>query len=299
MLPRLHFPSCASSCILGSIEYLRSSVSLALVALCAVLDSQAVGVLFTCCQPFYLRLLLTFGLMDASYHAKLTTAKGFLTSMILMPEGALQIQDSEVNAAYRWWFIPQSVQLVLVFDFAMGSRPRECMCLDWTESNFWVDKHGNYLLLLSQTGWAMDPVFRTSLPRSGMDAFEKQPTAAFHWLTGKTFREFIVGFADGRCAYYGSGHRWTQPHGSFRTLVLGDRTYLLVNFHYLGEKPNDAVKVFEMAEGAYYRPVDSYKQRHTFVRLLREHSRGDIIVSLEDFEPLKMPKVVVLPFVNY
>ena len=242
---------------------------------------------------------LTFGFMEASYNAKLTTVKGFLMSMILLPEGALQIQDSEANADYRWWFNQKSVQLVLLFDYAMGRRPREILCLSWIESNLWVDTHGNYLLLLSQTGWVMDALLRISLPRSGMDVFEQQPTAAFHWMTGKKFREFIVGFADGRCAYYGSGHRWTQPHGSFRIVVLGDRTYLLVNFQYLGETPNDPVKVFEMAEGAYYRPVDSYKQRNTFVRLLRENSKGDIIVSLEEFEPLKMPKVVVLPFVNF
>lgn len=237
--------------------------------------------------------------MEGSFNAKLTTAKGFLVSMTLLPDGALQIQDSEANAAYRWWFIPESVQLVLLFDVAMGSRPREVLCVAWIESNLWVDKYGNYLLFLSQTGWAMDAALRTPLPRSGMDTFEEKPTAAFHWLTGKKFREFIVGFADGRCAYFGSGHRWTQPHGSLRLVVLGDRTYLLVNFQYLGETPNDPVKVFEMAEGAYYRPVCSYKQRNTFVRLLREHSRGDIIVSLEEFEPLKMPNVVVLPFVNY
>ena len=65
------------------------------------------------------------------------------------------------------------------------------MCMAWIESHLWGDKYGNYLLLLSQTGWAMGSLFRTSLPRSGMDAFEKQPTAAFHWLTGKTFRDVL------------------------------------------------------------------------------------------------------------
>lgn len=231
--------------------------------------------------------------------AKLTTANAFLMPVVLLEGGGLHLQDVEVNDAYRWWFIKESLQLILLFDYAMGRRPGHVLCLSWTESNLWADAQGNFLLFVSNTGWPMDTVLRMSLPRAGMDTFEQQPKVAFHWLTGKKHREFIVGFEDGRCAYYGAGAAWTQPHGTLRSVVLGDRRYLLVSFHYLGKTPTEPMNVFEMAEGVYYRPLSTYKQRNTLVRLLREHSRGDVIVSLETFEPLKMRNVAVLPFVSF
>lgn len=233
--------------------------------------------------------------MAAFLAAVLSAAGSFISSIRLFQDGTLRLEEGHYHAAFRWFFVPASCQLVLLLDYGLRKRPSIHLCLAWIDGKVWADDHGNYLVMISGTSWSMDAEFKVSAPLHKLPLDAGQPVLAFHWLSGKSQREFIVGFEDHSCAFYGLNEQWTIKHGACRLFYFDARSFLIVKFHYAADVDKARVSVFEKVDGAYFSPVKDLPQLQVFVKFLCDWNKSAAQRLVNSYERLSPPNVTVVP----
>lgn len=218
-----------------------------------------------------------------------------MMSLVLRQDGTVQVENGEANSAFRWLFVETSMQLVLLIDHAMRPRPLICLLLNWIDGNLWADPAGNYVVFASSTGWPVRTHLRSPVPLASLPSGQDVPVTAFHWLSGKRDREFIVGFQDGTCAYYGRDKQWTAKHGACRLIRFDAHAFLIVKFHYQAVMLSAYVSVFEKSDYECFLPVKEYSRLIVLNEFLT-HSNYTAASELVDaYEMTGMPDVAVLP----
>lgn len=217
-----------------------------------------------------------------------------MMSISLRPDGTVQVENGEVNGAFRWWFVEQSSQLVLVLDYAMRRRPGVCLAMNWLDGNLWADFAGNFLVMTSDRAWPVARNLRVCLPLALLPQGLPAPVSAYHWLSGKPDREFIVGFNDHTCAYFGRDERWTENHGVCRAFVVNERSFLIVKFHYQAVMQKAYVSVFEESDFAYFTPVKEYPRLCLLSEFLNQNNHHEALSLVNSFDMTRMPNVAVL-----
>lgn len=219
-----------------------------------------------------------------------------MMSLALRQDGTVRVENGEANSAYRWWFVETSMQLVLHIDLAMRPRPLTCVCFNWIDGQLWADSAGNYVVFASSTPWPVRTDLRFPVPLASLPCGQDGPvTGLFHWLSGKRDREFIVGFQDGTCAYYGRDKQWTAKHGACRFIRFDAHAFLIVKFHYQAVMHSACVSVFEKSDYECFLPVKEYSRLIVLNEFLT-HSNYPAAAELVDaYEMTSMPDVAVLP----
>lgn len=237
--------------------------------------------------------------MAAFFAAVLSAAGSFMSSIRLVHggihDGPLRFEDGDFHPAFRWFFVPSSCQLILLLDHGLRPRPTILLCLKWIDGKLWADADGNYLVLITDTLWQMAAEFRVSAPLHMLPPDAGRPVLSFHWLSGKSQREFIVGFEDGGCAFWGLDERWTVKHGACRLFCVDESVFLIVKFHFAADVDKARVSVFEKVKGAYFTPVKDLPQLHVLVKFLCDRNFYAEQQLVNSYERLNPPKVAVVP----
>lgn len=234
--------------------------------------------------------------MAAFLAAVLSAAGSFMTSIRLFLDGTLRLEECDHHdVAFCWLLVPKSCQLILLLDYGLRKRPRIHLCLAWIDGRVWADDQGNFLVMISQTSWPMDAEFRVSAPLHKLPPDAGRPVLVLHWLSGKSQREFIVGFEDDSCAFYGLNEQWTIKHGACRLVYFDARAFLIVKFHYAADVDKARVSVFEKVDGAYFTPVKDLPQLQVLVNFLRDSNYQAAQELVNAYERLKPPNVAVVP----
>lgn len=237
--------------------------------------------------------------MATCFWAYLSTKGAFMVSIALKYDGTLNLENGDGNKAFRWWYVPESCQLVLLFDYGMRDRPSVILALAWIEGKLWADQHGNYLVLATDTRWPLVTEFRVAVPLTMLPRELEAPVMAYHWLSGSRCREFIVGFQDHGCCFYGRDEQWTQKHGSCRLFRFDEKAFLIVKFHCTADMEKACVSVFEKVQSAYFVPVKEIVQLQGLTKFLTAHHLHEALGLLNSYDRLNMPKVAVLPVANF
>ena len=233
--------------------------------------------------------------MAAFLAAVLSAAGSFMSSSRLFHDGTLRLEGGDFHPAFRWWFVASSCQLVLLLDHGLRKRPTILLRLEWIDGKLWADADGNYLVLITDTLWQMVAEFSVSAPLHMLPFDAGRPVLSFHWLSGKSQREFIVGFDDGGCAFYGRDERWTVKHGACRLFFVDESAFLIVKFHFAEDVDKARVSVFEKVNGAYFTPVQDLPQLHVLVKFLCDRNYYAEQQLVNSYERLNPPKVAVVP----
>lgn len=218
-----------------------------------------------------------------------------MMSLALRQDGTVQVENGEANRSFRWWFVETSMQLVLIIDHAMRPRPLICLHLNWIDGKLWADSAGNYVVLTSSTAWPVRTEFRFQVPLASLPYGQDVPVTVFHWLAGKRDREFIAGFQDGSCAYYGRDKQWSATHGACRLIRFDSHVFLIVKFHYQAAISSAYVSVFEKSDYECFLPVKEYSRLIVLNEFLSCSKYAVASELVDQYEMTSMPDVAVLP----